>query len=102
MATMDSRAAALHRHLDTQIENLERKNYHNRELITDLKKQKLKIKDRLQAMSLRDNRRSKKETQARYKNIQLELFNKGKGSVCLLYTSPSPRDIGPSRMPSSA
>ena len=42
MATMDSRAAALHRHLDTQIENLERKNYHNRELITDLKKQKLK------------------------------------------------------------
>ena len=78
---MDSRAAALHRHLDTQIENLERKNYHNRELITDLKKQKLKIKDRLQAMSLRDNRHSKKETQARYKNIQLELFNKGKGSV---------------------
>ena len=62
MATMDSRAAALHRHLDTQIENLERKNYHNRELITDLKKQKLKIKDRLQAMSLRDNRRSKKES----------------------------------------
>ena len=22
--------------------------------------------------------------------------------ICLLYTSPSPRDIGPSRMPSSA
>ena len=40
----DARAAALHRHLDTQIENLERKNYHNRELITDLKKQKLKKK----------------------------------------------------------
>ena len=33
----DARAAALHRHLDTQIENLERKNYHNRELITDLR-----------------------------------------------------------------
>ena len=47
MATAtDSRAAALHRHLDTQIENLERKNFHNRTLITDLKKQKLKIKDR--------------------------------------------------------
>ena len=60
MATMDSRAAALHRHLDTQIENLERKNYHNRELITDLKKQKLKIKDRLQAKTLRDNRRRNK------------------------------------------
>ena len=74
----DARAAALHRHLDTQIENLERKNYHNRELITDLKKQKLKIKDRLHSISLRKGRRSKKETQARYKNIQLELF-KGKG-----------------------
>ena len=74
----DARAAALHRHLDTQIENLERKNYHNRELITDLKKQKLKIKDRLHSILLREGRRSKKETQARYKNIQLELF-KGKG-----------------------
>ena len=77
----DSRAAALHRHLDTQIENLERKNYHNRELITDLKKQKLKIKDRLHSISIREGRRSKKETQARYKNIQLDLFNKGKDSV---------------------
>ena len=77
----DARAAALHRHLDKQIENLERKNFHNRTLITDLKKQKLKIKDRLHTMSLRENRRSKKETQARYKNIQLDLFNKGKDSV---------------------
>ena len=58
----DSRAAALHRHLDTQIENLERKNYHNRELITDLKKQKLKIKDRLHSISIREAKRSKKRT----------------------------------------
>ena len=72
----DSRAAALHRHLDTQIENLERKNYHNRELITDLKKQKLKIKDRLHSISVREGRRSKKEQQSRYKNIQLDLFTK--------------------------
>jgi len=78
MATAtDSRAAALHRHLDTQIENLERKNYHNRELITDLKKQKLKIKDRLHTISIREGRRSKKEQQSRYKNIQLDLFNRG-------------------------
>jgi len=78
MATAtDSRAAALHRHLDTQIENLERKNFHNRELITDLKKQKLKIKDRLYALSLREAKRSKKEQQSRYKNIQLDLFNRG-------------------------
>ena len=73
----DSRAAALHRHLDTQIENLERKNYHNRELITDLKKQKLKIKDRLHSLSMREAKKSKKEQQSRYKNIQLDLFNKG-------------------------
>jgi uncharacterized protein YdcH (DUF465 family) len=79
MATAtDSRAAALHRHLDTQIENLERKNFHNRALITDLKKQKLKIKDRLYSLSLREAKRSKKEQQSRYKNIQLDLFNKGK------------------------
>ena len=78
MATAtDSRAAALHRHLDTQIENLERKNFHNRELITDLKKQKVKIKDRLYAMSMREAKRSKKEQQSRYKNIQLDLFNRG-------------------------
>ena len=73
----DSRAAALHRHLDTQIENLERKNYHNRELITDLKKQKLKIKDRLHSLTIREAKRSKKEQESRYKRIQLELFNKG-------------------------
>ena len=77
----DARAQALHRNLDKQIENLERKNYHNRELITDLKKQKLKVKDRLHSMTLREHRKSKKETQARYKNIQLELFNKGKEIV---------------------
>ena len=72
----DSRAAALHRHLDTQIENLERKNYHNRELITDLKKQKLKIKDRLHSISIREGRRSKKEQQSRFKNIQLDMLTK--------------------------
>ena len=76
-ARITARVMAQHRHLDTQIENLERKNFHNRELITDLKKQKLKIRDRLYAMSMREAKRSKKETQTRYKNIQLELFNQG-------------------------
>ena len=65
----NSKAKALHRHLDTQIENLERKNYHNGELITDLKKQKLKIKDRLYTLSLKEQAKSKEE--------QLELFRKG-------------------------
>jgi len=73
---IDNRASSLHRHLDTQIENLERKNYHNLELIKDLKKQKLKVKDRLHTISIREGKRSKKETQSRYKNIQLELFSR--------------------------
>ena len=46
-----------------------------------LKKQKLKVKDRLHSISLRESRKSKKETQARYKNLQVDLFNKGKDSV---------------------
>ena len=39
-----------------------------------------------------------------WKKIDLykELRKSNKGKDCLLYTSPSPRDIGPSRMPSSA
>ena len=70
MATaIDSKAKALHRHLDNSIENLERKNYHNRELITNLKKEKLKIKDRLYTLSLQEQRKSKEE--------QLDLFSKG-------------------------
>ena len=31
-----------------------------------------------------------------------EIFNKGRSWICLLYTSPSPRDATLSRMPSSA
>ena len=30
------------------------------------------------------------------------IFDKGKSAICLLYTSPSPRDATLSRMPSSA
>tara|TARA_B100000768_G_C11139833_1_gene315602 strand:- start:402 stop:728 length:327 start_codon:yes stop_codon:yes gene_type:complete len=74
-ARITARVMAQHRHLDTQIENLERKNFHNRELIIDLKKQKLKIKDRLASISLREDRQSKKELESRYKSIQLDLFN---------------------------
>ena len=29
-------------------------------------------------------------------------LEKGKSGICLLYTSPSPRDLSTSRMPSSA
>ena len=30
----------------------------------------------------------------------LEMLRQGQGKTCLLYTSPSPRDLYPSRMPS--
>ncbi len=36
-----------HRYLDNQITRLEKTNSHNRELITDLKKKKLRLKDRM-------------------------------------------------------
>ena len=36
-----------------------------------------------------------------FKTIHIAGTN-GKGSTCLLYTSPSPRDLSTSRMPSSA
>ena len=50
-----------HRHLDTKIEKLEKSNYYNRTLITDLKKKKLKLKDKMiseQRYSLRLEKRA--------------------------------------------
>ena len=35
-------------------------------------------------------------------STETELFQNDKGIICLLYTSPSPRDRTRSRMPSSA
>ena len=35
-------------------------------------------------------------------NNETELYQNDKGIICLLYTSPSPRDSRVSRMPSSA
>ena len=37
-----------------------------------------------------------------YLNEQLKAIQKELGEICLLYTSPSPRDAHESRMPSSA
>ena len=34
--------------------------------------------------------------------VKLGVSSRGMGSICLLYTSPSPRDVEESRMPSSA
>ncbi len=50
-----------HRHLDTKIEKLEKSNYYNRTLIGDLKKKKLKLKDKMiseQRYSLRLEKRA--------------------------------------------
>ena len=45
MANKDS-FARKHRYLDNQITRLEKNNHYNRELITTLKKRKLKLKDK--------------------------------------------------------
>ena len=37
-----------------------------------------------------------------WKNVELAIDNLRQANVCLLYTSPSPRDKRQSRMPSSA
>jgi len=75
-AKVTARIMAQHRHLDVQIENLERKMNETADTITDLKNYKQKIKDRLQAMSLREERQSKKEEQSRPAyGQQLDLFN---------------------------
>ena len=42
------------------------------------------------------------EAQNYYDSILLEDSNNPKAHYCLLYTSPSPRDVEESRMPSSA
>ena len=45
MSSKDSYARK-HRYLDNQITRLEKNNHYNRELITTLKKRKLKLKDK--------------------------------------------------------
>ena len=37
-----------------------------------------------------------------HKNTATGVKKNGRGKTCLLYTSPSPRDVEESRMPSSA
>jgi len=49
-----------HRHLDTRIERLEKSNYYNRTLIGDLKKKKLKLKDKM-ISEQRDSSRLEKQ-----------------------------------------
>ena len=49
-----------HRHLDTKIERLEKSNYYNRTLIGDLKKKKLKLKDKM-ISEQRDSSRLEKQ-----------------------------------------
>ena len=39
---------------------------------------------------------------AKIKSAKNVLMQAGLGQICLLYTSPSPRDLSTSRMPSSA
>jgi|TARA_B110000438_G_C15554260_1_gene538317 uncharacterized protein YdcH (DUF465 family) len=49
-----------HKHLDARIDHLEKHNHYNRTLISDLKKTKLKLKDKLRTTA-REKLRSEKE-----------------------------------------
>ena len=42
------------------------------------------------------------QTQEQFQKLQFDHTLKGLENPCLLYTSPSPRDLSTSRMPSSA
>ena len=61
----------------------------------------LKLYDCTSAPSPRRTRMFLAEKGLEYENIQVDLEN-GEQMSCLLYTSPSPRDLSTSRMPSSA
>ena len=43
-----------------------------------------------------------KDVSYEHPSVSIKWFEDGELNVCLLYTSPSPRDISGSRMPSSA
>ena len=61
--------------------------------------------DVMDADSLRANVRQVVDEQERFcKDVQaaVAVSRETKGKICLLYTSPSPRDLSTSRMPSSA
>ena len=52
-------------------------------------------------LSANIERRRKQDSYCDYIHIS-QIYNAGRNINCLLYTSPSPRDLSTSRMPSSA
>ena len=89
---MENSYTTLHRNLDNRIHTLENETYPNQTLITDLKKQKLKLKDsineqmdlfldnekerkykQLQSMIHTQKRRDKKKRQERKKRLYAQL-----------------------------
>ncbi|GAB5819833.1 hypothetical protein JMUB7533_26850 [Staphylococcus aureus] len=53
-------------------------------------------------MCIRDNYQKSLDTLKKLLSVMYEIKTKNVGGCCLLYTSPSPRDMRRSRMPSSA
>ena len=58
MSSKDSYARK-HRYLDNQITRLEKNNHYNRELITTLKKRKLKLKDKQLSLERQETKEAK-------------------------------------------
>ena len=49
-----------------------------------------------------EERQADKESEKRGPSVEMAYNKDGEATPCLLYTSPSPRDLSTSRMPSSA
>ena len=87
---------------------LDKKNINTKKILTELLKEDNKI---LQSLSNNYSNSYTKKSLSKYKNFKnIRIIGMGGSSLgtraiysfCLLYTSPSPRDVEESRMPSSA
>jgi len=67
---MKNSYTTLHRNLDNRILTLEKEHHPNQSLITDLKKQKLKLSDRMVSTVHEQKRSDKKKRKARKTKIQ--------------------------------
>ena len=69
---------------------------------TSEKKYKVRVIDEKSGRSYVRYADRQKITELRAKGLKVEMTEHGDPYDCLLYTSPSPRDLSTSRMPSSA
>ena len=71
-------------------------------LLRKLKKAKIKVEDISKFPESNRDIALVVDEKVNYQDIETIIKKTGKNNICLLYTSPSPRDQRGSRMPSSA